>query len=253
MLEDILNDYKSKADVIEWKKYNCNDLFFEYIKHENDPLAENFYAGIVCRYWGYSGRVYNQCNKHVPFEQCYDVLIDTINYVLKKRVWENPESSLYQDPTGPDKAFHIALKRERSILLSNLTAYKRKTNFNTLSIDEMQEEYDDAAEGLFNIADDSDVINREEFTLINYIKGKNSLQVILLDQVCFGEWNSLKNIITKIKNIKDDEYPYYSKYYGLDNLDYRKALLEIKKSNNKKLYSELQKILYIVRREYCID
>ena len=69
-------------------------------------------------------------------------------------MWENPESSLYEDPTGPDKAFHIALKRQRGILLSKYTAQKRQSNFNTLSIDEMYENYSDATEGLFNVVDD---------------------------------------------------------------------------------------------------
>ena len=122
MLEEVYKNYRQLADEVNWKKYNQNDLFFEYIKHENDSLKDKFYAGIVCRYWGLSGRIYQQCNRHVPFEQCYDILIDAINYVLEKRVWENPESSLYEDPTGPDKAFHIALRRQRGILLSGYTA-----------------------------------------------------------------------------------------------------------------------------------
>ena len=86
MLEEVYSSYKKLADEINWKSYDPNDLFFEYIKHENSLLRDNFYAGIVCRYWGYTGRIYLQCNKHLPFEQCYDILIDTINYVLEKRV-----------------------------------------------------------------------------------------------------------------------------------------------------------------------
>ena len=57
MLEDVYKSFRSKADEVNWKNYNQNELFYEYIKHENDHLAEHFYAGIVCRYWGYTGRL----------------------------------------------------------------------------------------------------------------------------------------------------------------------------------------------------
>ena len=104
-------------------------MFIECIKHENDQLYENFFAAIVCRFWGHSGRIYVQCNRHVPFEECYDCIINAALYVLKNRVWENVNSSLYNDPTGPDKAMHIAIKRERSIMLSRHNAKKRLSNF----------------------------------------------------------------------------------------------------------------------------
>lgn len=248
MLEDILKSYKAEAEVINWKKYNQNELFFEYIKHENEPTAQNYYAGIVCRFWGYSGRIYTQCNKHIPFEQCYDILIDTINYVLNKRVWENPESSLYQDPTGPDKAFHIALKRQRSIVLANLTAYKRKTNFNTLSIDELHEDYNDAAEGLFDIADESGEEDINNSNLISYIKSKeDGLDILLLDQICFNNWTNLKNVVSKISKVNESDFNYYNKLYNLSREDFFKALLEIKNSSSRYILSRLKKVLFLAK------
>lgn len=42
----------------------------------------------------------------------------------------------------------------RGILLASLSAAKRKSNFNTLSIDEIHEKYSDAADGLFDISED---------------------------------------------------------------------------------------------------
>ena len=102
MLTGVYQSYKRLAEQINWKSYSINELFFECVVHENDLLYEPFYAGIICRVWGYSGRIYTQCQRHVPFDECLDCVIDAINYVLKKRVWENKNSSLYQDPTAPD-------------------------------------------------------------------------------------------------------------------------------------------------------
>lgn len=247
MLEDVYYSYRRLADLVEWKLYNQNDLFFEYIKNENDSfLKECFYSAIVCRYWGYTGRIYVQHNRHIPFEQCYDILIDTINYVLSKRVWENPDNSLYNDPRGPDKAFHMVLKRQRSILLSNLTAYKRKTNFNTLSIDEIHEKYSDAAEGLFEIYSTSE----SDIELIEFIKNqKDTLSIIILDKICFDEWNSIKKVSKLLKELDETSGEYYYSTYGILPEEYGNVTNKIKSMRESKLTTEIKKLLYLLRRE----
>ena len=249
MLEDVLKTYRETASVIHWKDYSINDLFFNYIKHENEPDAENWYAGIICRVWGYSARLYEQCKGHVPFDQCYDALLDAVNYVIKKRVWENPESSLYNDPAAPDKAFHISLKRSRSIMLAKLNAYKRRTNFNVLSLDKAKEDYADAAEGLLDIGDLSSEGEIDKFNLINKIKTKEPIQIIMLDQVCFSNWNNFTNIITNIKGITEDDFQYYNSTYGISEKEFTKILKCGILNSNKKLKSELKKILYIMKKE----
>ena len=67
-------------------KVNMFVVFFNYIIHENDSLKDNYFAGIVCRYWGYIGKIYTKLQRNVPIEQCYDIVIDAIRYVLDKRV-----------------------------------------------------------------------------------------------------------------------------------------------------------------------
>ena len=248
MLEEVYKNYRQLADEVNWKKYNQNDLFFEYIKHENDSLKDKFYAGIVCRYWGLSGRIYQQCNRHVPFEQCYDILIDAINYVLKKRVWENPESSLYEDPTGPDKAFHIALRRQRGILLSGYTAQKRQSNFNTLSIDEMYENYSDATEGLFNIVDESVAPTNEDEEILNYISSFNSVEEkIILDLICFTKWTSLQGISTKLRKLRINDFDYYNKTYQIERHDFIEFLCELSRMSNIRIMGLIQNLLVKVK------
>ena len=251
MLEDVYKNYKQLADAVDWKKYNQNDLFYEYIKHENDHLKENFYAGIVCRYWGLMGRIYVQCNKHVPFEQCYDILIDAINYVLEKRVWENPESSLYEDPTGPDKACHIALKRQRGILLSKYTAQKRQSNFNTLSIDEMYENYSDATEGLFNVVDETVPLMEVDRDLVNFINSfSNAKDKIILDQVCFTRWTSLQGVSNSLKRLSLDDYEYYDKMYNVKKIDFIRVLYELTRESSGSVLIDIKRLLNEVKTCY---
>ena len=246
LLEDIYNSYRILADEVNWKDYNSNDLFFEYIKHENDSLKDKFYAALMCRYWGYTGRIYLQCNRHVSFEQCYDILVDTLNYVLKKRAWENPGSSIYQDKTGPDKAFHIVIKRQKAILLASLTANKRKTNFNTLSIDEIHEDYQDSADGLFSLVEDSEMIPK----INDFIKtNRTPFEIVVLDKICFSEWRTLNSIAKQMRELDGVDYEYYRDNYDILQSRFNELINQIKEMSNRKLLSEIKKLLYSLKGE----
>lgn len=251
MLEETYKSYRNLADIIDWKKYNCNDLFYKYIENENNILGEYYYSAIVCRYWGYAGRVYIQCNKHIPFDQCYDIVINAINYVIKKRVWENPESSLYGDYTAPDKAFHIALKRERGIVLARLNTEKRKTNFNTLSIDEMQENYKDSTDGiLFDLEYDSESGIRSFIETYTY--SDDLLDSFILDLICFSPLNNYIDIETRVAHdlkLLNKKYElYFSENYGVSLLKVRNNINKIKNCSNKYLKLRVRKLLYILKK-----
>lgn len=248
MLENVYQSYRILADSINWKQFDKNDLFFNYLKYkESDPLlAEKFYAAIMCRYWGYTGIMYTKCNKNVPFEECYDVLIDTINYLLEKHVWDNPDSSLYNDPKAPEKAFHFVIKRQLVILLAKKTADKRKAEFKALSIDDIHDKYSDAAEGLFNLA-----TSEENLDLYEYICNKNTLfEKVILDMICFSSWRSLNNVATKIKNLNESNFNYYYETYFCSEEDYKNLLETLSGMSTKVILSEIKKCLYLIRNDW---
>lgn len=249
MLEQVYKSYRNKADEINWKDRDCNDLFFEYINHENDNLKDTYLSAIICRYWGYAGRVYLQCNKHVPFEDCYDCVIDTIRYVLKKRVWENENSSLYQDHAAPDKAFHIALKRQRGIMLSKLNTNKRKSNFNMLSLDEFHEEYADSADGLLFEYDSSEETMKH--LISNYFNSNDYINALFLDLICFSNYEkfSLQKVVRDLKLLNIDNLKYYKSEYIIDENIFKETLREIKKYSNRLLIIKLKVLLNNIKRD----
>lgn len=250
MLENVYASYRSLADEINWKQYDQNELFFNYLKYKDSDkdLAEKFYSAILCRYWGYTGRLYLKCAKNITFEECYDVLIDTINYLLEKQVWNNPESSLYQDPKGPEKAFHLVLKRQLSLIMAKKTADKRKSEFKSLSIDEIHEKYSDSAEGLFNVINTEE--NSENIILIDYIRSRPISDIIILDKVCFSNWTSFRSIITDLKSLDEDNFNYYANKYNINLEDYNKITADFKTSSNKKIHREIKKVLYLTGKDW---
>jgi len=253
MLEQVYKSYLNLANQIDWKKYSINDLFVKAIENENTDLYEKYYAGIICRVWGYSGRVYHSVNRHIPFEQCYDIVIDAVNYVLEKRVWENPESSLYGDKSAPDKAFHISLKRQRSIVLANLTADKRQSNFNNLSIDEFHEAYNDSSDGmLFEGLCSSESDNNLGIYISSYFDNDDYIEAFALDSICYGQYGdySVDKIIKIIKNLDNKDFKYYKMFYNLSNSKYKKYLKEISRTNKQIIEYHIKKLLYNLREEF---
>ena len=248
MLEDVLKSYRKKADEICWKSYGPNELFFKYIEHEHDDKAEAYFAGIVCRFWGHSARMWLQCNKHIPFEYCYDCIIDAIKYVLKKRVWENPKSSLYKDPTGPDKAMHISMKRQKAIVLSKFNAKRRLSNFNTLSIDEAHENYNDSADGLLFGSSSGDDYMR--IFISEYFDKGQYLEGLILDSICYSnDTYKESNIIKNLRELSEKDLDYFITNYDVDKIWYLKTLWEIKRMSRKMLSIKINSILYKIKKE----
>ena len=248
MLEDVYNSYRTLADEINWKEYDQNELFFNYLRYkDSDPdLAERFYSAIICRYWGYTGRLYLKCNKNVSFEECYDVLIDTINYLLEKQVWNNSESSLYNDLKAPEKAFHFVIKRQLGILLAKKNADKRRAEFKALSIDDIREKYNDASEGLFNLVPNSELSPN----MYDYIyTQKDVFTKLVLDFICFSSSNSLNTIARFLKDLTEDDYYDYD-IYDLDMSEYIMAIEYIRCLSLKDLVKEIKKILYTIRPDW---
>ena len=252
MLEDVYASYRRKADEINWKQYNQNELFFKCIEHENDDLYESFFAGIVCRYWGYSARTYLSCAKHVPFENCLDCIIDAIRYVLSKRVWENPSSSLYNDPTGPDKAIHIAMKRQKAIMLSKYNAKRRLSNFNTLSIDQAHENYNDSADGL--LFGDISTDDHLKIFISEFFENDEYLNGLLLDCICYNITSyKPSNVIKYLRSLDKSYYDYYKENYNIDESKYKKVLKDIKNMSSKLLEIKLESLLYRLKKEGIYD
>lgn len=235
---------------IDIDKMNINELFFKCLEVESDEYLYNAYlSALIYKTRGYAGRVYSQCKGHVPYEQCYDVLLDTINYVMKKRVWLNPESSLYNDPSAPDKAFHIVLKRQKGILLASLNTDKRVANFNSLSVDEFRENYNDATEGLLDIAEN----NSENNSLVNYISSKEPLEILILDQICFNNYTNFEQVAKNIKKLDftDELISYYNNKYDMKPDDYSSALTDVMQLSIKKIVETIKKTTYKCGKDYA--
>ena len=154
MFNECKQAYESSASSIPgWKNIDKNELCNLYIQNEDNPsLRDAYFSAIILNYWGDINKLYYKTNYTATKEQCYDWLIDSILYALKMRRWLNKDSSVYGDPNGPDKVINRKLKHTRINHLIAANRQKRMLNIGTLSVDEIDDEY----EKLYDENEDSD-------------------------------------------------------------------------------------------------
>lgn len=130
-----------------WRKVNKNTLVNKYIEYEhtNRELANAYMGAIFCRYWHNISKYYATSYQSVSVETCYDWLVRSILYAIKRRPWTIPESNLYGDPAGPDKTINQVIKSTRLGFYQSSNTNRRKCNFGNTSLDSLVEELGEAA------------------------------------------------------------------------------------------------------------
>lgn len=145
MLDEYKQLYKEKADLLKnWKKLGRSELAFRYLKYKDkdDILAEAYLSALIYKFWNViEHNYYKQTIKYASPEDCYQWVIDAILYVLDKHVWTDPNSNLYEDKNAPEKAINVFIvhARDRFYIANNTD--KRKLNQESISIQQLDEDY----------------------------------------------------------------------------------------------------------------
>lgn len=143
MLDEYKESFRNSANLIpNWETKGKNELCREYVAHKGDERLQNaYFAAIVYRYWNLIAKYYYMSSNVASPEDCYEWLIDSVYGCLKATSWDNPNTSIYNDPNGPDKVINRCMKCARLTYYQFINRKKRKDNFGLLSIDEMTESF----------------------------------------------------------------------------------------------------------------
>lgn len=143
MLEDYKEALRCCADQIpDWMSLSKNDLCREYVKNKDNEQIQNcYFSAIMYRYWNLISKYYYMSNNVASPEDCYEWLVDSVYTCVKLASWEDPKSSIYKDPNGPDKVINRCMKCARLTYYQFINRKKRRDNFGMLSIDELSESF----------------------------------------------------------------------------------------------------------------
>lgn len=191
-----------------WEQLSKNDLCRAYVANKgNKPLQDAYISAILYRYWSLISKYYYQSSNCATPEECYEWLVDSVSCCVNLAAWENPESSIYNDPNGPDKVINRCMKCARLTYYQFINRKKRRDDFGLLSVDELKELYGNGAPepddpeqeydvSLFVIKNYiSEQFNRKNYFvsfLIYYILYANVFDVIKNDNERMTEFNLRK-------------------------------------------------------------
>lgn len=141
MLEEYKELCKSAASMIpDWESTSKNDLCRGYVNNKgNDELQNAYMSAILYKYWNLIPKYYYMSANCATPEDCYEWLVDSVSCCVNLASWNNPESSIYKDPNGPDKVINRCMKCARLTYYQFINRKKRRDNFGLLSIDELKE------------------------------------------------------------------------------------------------------------------
>jgi hypothetical protein len=221
----LLDEYKElcreAASAAEgWEKLSKNDLCRAYVANKDNKLLQDAYiSAILYRYWNLISKYYYQSANCVTPEECYEWLVDSVSCCVNLAAWENPDSSIYNDPNGPDKVINRCMKCARLTYYQFINRKKRKDDFGLLSVEEMKELYGNGApepndpkqeydESLFIIKNYIlQQFNRKNYFvafLVYYISYANVFDVVKVEDNTSAEFN-LRKMCRVMTNLEEDE------------------------------------------------
>lgn len=197
MLEEIRKNYIKEAKTVipNYQQLDVNKLCNLYVENEKDDIKRSgYFAAIILKKWGYIGRHYTESKaSNFSIEDCYDMILEAVCYVLKSRSWKNPDKAIYKDPQGPDKCLNRAIwsVRKRYYYLSNMD--KRKINFGKWSLDSIQETVNDHLSSL----DTNNTLNDDELSfeesvnidlfISHLLENNKVLEGLIIDNICYDD------------------------------------------------------------------
>lgn len=233
MLEENKRIYEDYASSIpNWQEMDKSELCRKYIENETNPyMASAYFSAIVLSYWG---KVKEPRYRQRMDAQNYDILIDAINKALKHRSWEREDSSIYNDPNGPDKAINRIFKHLKINELIKSKAQKYFADTSAKSLEELVEE----TNGYISLGEEDESnnicmsIDIEDFIKLNF-DSKDYFMSFLVHIIsyenCFTldenmhRHLSIKKICKIIHHIDDVWCNSFSEKYGIDFDKVKKA------------------------------
>lgn len=260
-MDNIKSNYKKWADFYlpqGWEKENKNNLFIAYTINENNPnLRDAYFSAIIYRYFPVIDKLYFNDKNSASKEDIHEWVVEAALYTLEKRMWENPKSSVYRDPNGPDKIMNRMIKSFRLLHYEKTNSAKRKLMFNNLSIEGLEEasgdyiiqgEYD---RNLKEFEDPTRDIVIKAFKKKDYFKSFMIFNIVSQDVFDDKNLLSAKKLNSSIRNMNDNMCKDFSLKYGLNFKEVQEASNICKSLSSNRIYTAIKRNLNLLaKNEY---
>lgn len=255
--------YKQVADLIpNWQKLGKSDLINKYIEYEHTDkvLANSYAAAIIYKYWALIDKYYRlSMTSSVDKETCCEWLADAFLYTVKHRKWKDSSNKLYTDINAPDKVLNRCMNSERHIFYQSANYDCRKANYNSLSIQNLQEQKLD-----YMLPHEIDH-DQEYVWLKDIIKDKFDkklyLDALIIDAIIYSNvfsksakkeniQFSFERLVSLLKNITKDYLKIICDRYELNSSQIDLIYSDLKNYTVLKLKAKCKKVLSELKQDF---
>lgn len=221
MINETKKTLLDSASLIDYENVSNTQLAKEYIRRSvlNDISSNSYYSALVIKNWVSIFKIKSSVSfyKMITIEDCYDWVIDAINYVLKYKKWEDKNSYLYDEDDAFDKMFNLILSHIRIANLKKLYNNKNKSNNYAESLDYLNSEI-----GFEPSIKETDLSVLYE-SIHRFIQEGKYINAIIIDKICFSDvftLNKNKNEILNYTSLYDQLYNLDTRYFEYFNKKY---------------------------------
>ena len=197
------------------------ELAMKYINkdynNENRCISE-----IIVRCWNVFDVMYYQRNPNmmIPLEDMHDIFLDSLCYILEKRVWLDKSNKLYNDKDAVIKSLYTVMESRRKNYLIAQFRQKRKLNTTSISIDFLKDKFQD---GYFSKTVDNIEYNKSilQNIIVNKFNKKQYITAIILDAILnYNVFNSegfdKRKLKKYLKNISIENIQLLNNRYNIN-------------------------------------
>lgn len=227
MLEGNKRIYEATAKSLipNWEEIDKNELIIKACECNDKQMKDAYIAAIMLKYWSKMERYYYKCQLVTSPEDIHMWVTMAILYALEHKPWENPKSSVYQDPNGPDKVMNIFIESRRLTFYQQLNRYKRKINSAISSLDNLVDDFKDVFMPTYN--DEYEFIYNQ--IVVNYFNKKDYFIAFMLDAILYEDVMSdgilnKRKLSSHIRNIDEDFCEVFAERYNLSLEDVKYSI-----------------------------
>lgn len=269
MLDEYKELCRKAANLVPgWTEMSKNDLCRAYVANKgNDDIQNAYLSAILYRYWNLIGKYYYMSVNCATPEECYTWLVDSVSCCVNLASWENPESSIYKDPNGPDKVINRCMKCARLTYYQFINRKKRKDEFGVLSMDELKELFGNVYPEPADAEQDYDISKLmiydyivDEFRrknyfvsfLIYFILNANVFDIVSDEGYNFSEFN-LRKICKVMNNVTEDQLSVFSRDTCIDLQDSIRAFEYIRSIPQANMRKKVQQALENLKHSAFVE
>lgn len=254
----MLNEYKeiyqqSVKSIPGWKQLSQMELADKY--HEKGPLCECYLSAEILKFWHIIDRTLYKDKGLYDELEVYDWYISAIMFALDTRPWDDPNSSIHNDPKAVEKVLNTVVNCTRINWFYASNRHKRKINHEANSLNVLQETY---ADSFFS----DSLITEMEYSLpsdliYNYCINKDYISGFIIDiiindlpiQNVHNTDILVKNIIRSFQSLPEQFCKEFSESYGLPVDEVNKYLDIVNQMSKNKLEKVIEVKLISIRRQ----